>query len=127
MLTNEVAPLRLGNAGFALGLVVHVFVRLADDALGRVVAECDALEHVLDPEQLQHPARMVDVGVREAPQPDLAPVKVLEQPPQLRLGREHALERQGVVDLLVVLDRVDLVVPHEPFDREPVLLVVGLM
>jgi hypothetical protein len=65
-----------------------------------------------------------DVGVGQRPDMTLFPVDTGEQMLQFGVDFEDRLERQTGVAVLVVIERVDLVMPHESADRESVLFVV---
>ena len=126
-LTNEVTILILFNPGIPHGLGVHVRVRLAHERHVGVVAVGDALKKVADLEQANDTTGMVDVGVGQKPRLDLGGVEVLQQLLELRARLNDVVQGQRIVDLGVVLERVDLVVPNQSFDGQAVVLVVLLV
>lgn len=65
-----------------------------------------------------------DVGVGQRPDMTLFPIDTGEQMLQFGVDFEDRLEWQTRVAVLVVVERVDLVMPHESADRESVLFVV---
>lgn len=96
-LTNEIAVVDILYPCFSHGFGKHVLVRLAEERLGSVVAEGDALELVLNLEEADDTAAMGYVGVCEEPQSELGPIHVLEQLSQLWAGFYDALEGQSVL------------------------------
>ena len=71
---------------------------------------------------------MADVCVCQQPGAHLVAVEPLEEElAEVRVWLDDVFEWDGVVYLLVVLDRVDLVVADETFDREAVVDVVFLV
>lgn len=68
-----------------------------------------------------------DVGVGECPDVTLLPIDTGEQMLQFGVDFEDRLERQTGVAVLVVIERVDLVMPHESADRESILFVVVIV
>lgn len=103
VVVDKVTVLVALNTRFPHGLGKHVLVRFANDGDRRVVAIRQALEQILDAEQLDNPLGVVDVGIGQEPEPDLARVDILEHLAQLRVGLDDALEGQRIVHLGVVL------------------------
>lgn len=102
-------------------------MRLTNQRRLAIIAERDALKELLNLQQLDHPSRVVDVRVRKQPQLDLALVDIRQQLLERIAGLDDVVQRQRVVHLGVVLERVDLVVSDEPFDGQAVVLVVLLV
>lgn len=123
-LTNEKTVLILVDSSVAHRLVVHVRMRLADQGLGAVVAVCDALKEGLNVEQPDDPLGVVNIGICKKPQLNFAPVNVGKQFFELGPRLDDAVEREGVVDFGIVVQRVDLVVSHEALDGQAVVLIV---
>lgn len=69
---------------------------------------------------------MIDVSVCEQPDFDLCPVDVGQEGAEVGVGAKDGFEGKGVVDLGVVFEGVDVVVPDETFDCEAVLCVVWM-
>lgn len=123
-LTHKVALFHSLNASLAHCFHKHVSVRLAHKLCSAVIAKGDALKELVNAKQGDDAFAMVDIGIGEKPQADFVRVDVLEQLLELWVGLDDSLQGQGVVDLAVVLERVDLVVADEAFNGEAVLLVV---
>lgn len=125
--------------------------RLAGKVAGAVIARDDPLKVLRHAEKLQysrgvlqageeHPSTLrsgskpkkrprvstyEDIGIGEGPHVTLFPVDVREQSLQFGVDRQDRLERQARVAVLVVVERVDLVMPDQSPNREAVLLVVA--
>lgn len=122
--TNKVALGGVLDASLTHASLVAVRLGFANEWHRGIVAVRQSLELVVDPEQLYDALTMRLVGVGEQPQPDLAPVNILEELAQLGIRLDDGLQRQSVVHLGVVVHGVNLVVTHETLDRETVVCVV---
>lgn len=79
LLTHEVALVVRLDPSLLHRLVEHLHVGLTEELIRPVVAERDALEQVLDPEQLNNSLSVRDISICKQPQPDFVGVDILNQ------------------------------------------------
>jgi hypothetical protein len=107
-LTNKVALRIVLDARFFHRLVEHLRMRFASKGRRSIIAKRHAFEQIIDSQEFHHPLSMSDIRVCEQPHPDLASVDVFQELAEFRIGFDDVLEGQRIVDLAVVLERIDL-------------------
>lgn len=92
-----------------------------------VIAKCDALKHILHPQQPDHPLRVVDVRVGEEPRLDLGSVNVRQQLSKLGVRGDDTVQGERIIDLAVEIEGIDLVVEDETGNGQAIVFVVSQM
>lgn len=70
---------------------------------------------------------MRDVGIGEQPHLHLGLVEGFQNRPRLGVGPQEFVQGEGIVNLTVEVQRINLVVSRQSFDREAIIFVVLLV
>lgn len=114
--TDEVAVFYRRCIGFNLRLLIHLLVRFTYKRHLGVIAIRDPFEHIFHPEEFDYSFSMSDVRIGEQPEFDFAFIDIFEEGAQFGVRGNDGIQRKRIVDLAVILERVDFVMENQARD-----------